>query len=170
MDRLYLTYADRRWRAGMESRSVRSSFLEELPEGPVERIVAGGFRSWGRAGRRGEATAGAGSLGSAWSGFDPADDPGPAPWWRSGVSAEPAEAPSSEASGGRSESDGLRYDYSDSQVPLELAPGVRVVHPRFGEGVILAVRGAGRGTKVDIEFDDVGTKKVIVAYSGLRPV
>jgi DNA helicase-2/ATP-dependent DNA helicase PcrA len=168
MDRLYLTYADRRWRAGMESRSERSSFLEELPEEPIDRLVAGGFRSWRRGGRRG-ATAGSRAFESAGLGSDPVEDAGPNPWWRSAVYPEDAESRPPGSSGGPSGSDDLRYDYSDSQVPLELAPGVRVVHPRFGAGVILAVSGAGSGAKADIEFEDVGTKKVIVAYAGLRP-
>ncbi len=170
MDRLYLTYADRRWRAGMESRSMRSSFLDELPEEPVERLVAGGFRSWRRGGERGASARAAEGFGSLRKRGQTEADGGPDPWWRVASASGRAAAGASESPSDPSATEGLRYDYSDSQVPLELAPGVRVVHPRFGEGVIVAVSGAGSAAKADIEFQDVGTKKVIVAYADLRPV
>lgn len=64
---------------------------------------------------------------------------------------------------------GLRYDYSDTQEALDLSPGSRIVHPRFGPGEILGVTGRGRDAKADIEFDDVGRKKVVVAFADLRP-
>lgn len=64
---------------------------------------------------------------------------------------------------------GLRYDYSDSQEPLDLSPGARIVHPSFGAGEVLAVSGAGRDARADIEFDEVGRKKVLLAYADLRP-
>ncbi|NNK48856.1 MAG: UvrD-helicase domain-containing protein, partial [Gemmatimonadetes bacterium] len=35
-DRLFITHADRRWRYGSEMRAEPSSFLQELPEGPVQ--------------------------------------------------------------------------------------------------------------------------------------
>ena len=78
-------------------------------------------------------------------------------WQRSAGQSEPPPA------------EGLRYDYSDSQIALEVKPGIRIVHPKFGEGLVLAVTGAGRETKAEIEFEGVGTKKVVVAYAGLRP-
>ncbi len=150
MDRLGLTYADQRWRAGMASRSAPSSFLDELPEEHVlPRLVASGWnRSRVRAG-----------------GVEPVRSFA----WRRG-----ADRPSSRADGslgsGRPASPGeLEYDYDDSQVPLALAPGARVVHPRFGAGEVLQVFGFGREAKADIEFEEVGRKKVVVAYAGLRP-
>ena len=52
---------------------------------------------------------------------------------------------------------------------VELAPGVRIMHPRFGPGEVLAIQGFGQEAKADIEFEEVGRKKVLVAYAGLRP-
>ena len=152
MDRLHLTYADRRWRAGTESRSSPSSFLDELPQGPIQRRLAGGAfgrskRSSGDLKMRGDSGEGAGA-------YD----------WRRNVRRGTSSRVSVPT-----EPDELRYDYSDSQERLELEPGARIVHPRFGEGRVLAVSGAGRGAKAEIEFEGVGTKKVIVAYAGLRP-
>ena len=54
-------------------------------------------------------------------------------------------------------------------IALEVKPVIRIVHPKFGEGLVLAVTGAGRETKAEIEFEVVGTKKVVVAFAGLRP-
>lgn len=144
MDRLVLTFADRRWRAGSQGWSEPSSFLEELPEGPVERRVIGDPFD-GRRARR---------LARPWRAWE---DAGSAPdfeWVRSAH---------------RGTGSGLRYDYGDTQLPLQVEPGARVVHPRFGEGTILAVSGSGRGAKVEIEFDGGGRKKVVVAHAGLRP-
>ncbi len=63
----------------------------------------------------------------------------------------------------------MRYDFSDSQEPLVLEEGARVVHPDFGSGTIVAVSGSGERIKAEIAFDDAGTRKVMVAYAGLRP-
>jgi DNA helicase-2/ATP-dependent DNA helicase PcrA len=159
MDRLHLTYTDRRWRAGMESRSSPSSFLDELPDEQIQRRLSGGARGFQSRPGVGGGRAMAGSALSGTSRWDP----GVAPtgerydWQRSSGPSEPPPA------------EGLRYDYSDSQITLELRPGTRIVHPKFGEGLVLTVTGAGRETKAEIEFEGVGTKKVVVAYAGLRP-
>ena len=159
MDRLHLTYADRRWRAGTESRSSPSSFLDELPDGPVERRLAGGGYGRGRPASPGLAPAGdLGGVPSARAA------PGGGYDWHRSVRRTAGSGATRSA-----EPDELRYDYSDTQVPLELKPGARIVHPRFGEGLVLEVSGAGREARAEIEFEEVGTKKVVVAYAGLRP-
>ncbi len=48
--------------------------------------------------------------------------------------------------------------------------GLRVRHPIFGEGSVTAVRGAGQGQKLDIRFDKVGVKTVLVRFANLEPV
>lgn len=69
----------------------------------------------------------------------------------------------------RSSGPGMRYDFSESQEDLRIEVGASVVHPEFGEGEIIAVVGHGRQTKVEINFGLEGTRKVMVAYAGLRP-
>ena len=159
MDALYLTFADRRWRAGMESRSAPSSFLDEIPPERAEHHVGGGVRA--TAGRAGGRRTGAprGVSGGAAA---------PAPGGRRfGWHPESAGSAGNGSTGG--EAGGLRYDYSDTQEALDLSPGARIVHPRFGAGEIVAVNGTGRDARADIEFDDVGRKKVVVAFADLRP-
>jgi DNA helicase-2/ATP-dependent DNA helicase PcrA len=169
-DRLFISHADRRWRYGSEMRSAPSSFLAELPAGPVQyRAPGGGTRQWGtaagarrqgtsrkpRAGEGGFADSSRGvSRGEGWSetaatSFD---------WHRGAKRHAQAEGKGA-----------LRYDYSDSQENLRLTVGARVVHPRFGDGLILSISGEGRLTRAEIEFDDGVRRKVMVAHAGLRP-
>ena len=160
-DGLFLTFADRRWRAGMESRSAPSSFLDEIPPEHAEHHLGGGVRTGGAAPSRrraggprsrpdAEVAAAAAPGGHA---FD---------WHRE--STRSAGNGSSARDAGR-----LRYDYSDTQETLDLSPGSRIVHPRFGAGEVLAVSGSGRDARADIDFDEVGRKKVMVAFAELRP-
>jgi DNA helicase-2/ATP-dependent DNA helicase PcrA len=60
-----------------------------------------------------------------------------------------------------------------SHVPDEAlgpyAPGARVVHPKFGTGVIKARSGAGQQAVVTVEFEQVGAKKLVLHYAPLQP-
>ena len=64
---------------------------------------------------------------------------------------------------------GVRYDFSESQEELRIEVGAAVLHPEFGHGEIIMVTGQGRQTKAEIDFGSEGTRKVMVAYAGLRP-
>lgn len=48
--------------------------------------------------------------------------------------------------------------------------GQRVRHPKFGEGVILQYEGSGAQSQVQIQFDDVGCKRLVVAFAKLTPI
>jgi DNA helicase-2/ATP-dependent DNA helicase PcrA len=155
-DLLYLTHADRRWRAGSGGESEPSPFLDEIPEGAVERRWAGGRR---RGAVRREVGPPAWRAGNASDAFA----------WRAGVEAAAGAGGRSLAGAGGTEDGELHYDFGDSQETLRLEPGERVVHPSFGEGTILDRSGAGRATKLTIEFDGAGTRKVMAAFAALRP-
>ena len=162
--RLFLSHADRRWRYGNETWSEPSSFLAELPEGPVTYRSVGGGRSRRRSGTSGwQGSSRGGRLdsgsrrvptGPGW------DDPGTTEfgWHRGGKRGSP---PASR--------DSLRYDYSETQEELVLAEGSDVIHPRFGQGRVVSVSGEGRLTRVEIEFVDGIRRKVMAAHAGLRP-
>jgi DNA helicase-2/ATP-dependent DNA helicase PcrA len=170
-DRLSLLHADRRWRAGMESHSAPSSFLDELPEDFVEHATGGGVRASTRSSsygssRRGSTTYGRGAVDRSSSGLDltgstaaPAAPGGSSFGWHREAIRKTPSVPDGE----------LRYDYGDSQEPVELVAGSKIIHPQFGSGEIVTITGLGRDAKAEIEFDDVGRKKVMVAYAGLRP-
>jgi len=67
------------------------------------------------------------------------------------------------------EGDGWEPDYeSGSQDVPRFVKGERVTHPTFGSGSVVAVSGFGRDTKVTVDFDEVGRKKLLVRYAELE--
>ncbi|MCG0276762.1 MAG: DNA helicase PcrA [Thermosediminibacteraceae bacterium] len=50
---------------------------------------------------------------------------------------------------------------------LELSPGDRVRHSKWGEGVVTAVYGAGENAEVAVNFASEGTKRLILKYAPL---
>lgn len=50
------------------------------------------------------------------------------------------------------------------------APGEEVVHPHFGPGTVVAVRGSGPEAVVSVAFPGGGVRHLLVAYAGLRRV
>jgi len=143
-DELFLSHADRRWRYGNESRSSPSSFLSELPDSSTE------YRRLGRLARASSNRQRPARSGVSFG------------WQRDARPRQSAVPDNDEA--------GLRYDFADSQEDLRIEAGVTVLHPQFGRGRILTVTGHGRQTKAEIDFGSGGTRKVMVAYAGLRPV
>ncbi|MCB1785422.1 MAG: DNA helicase II [Gammaproteobacteria bacterium] len=66
--------------------------------------------------------------------------------------------------------------YSPASVSLAAAQdatgfrlGQRVLHPKFGEGVILNAEGQGNGARVQVNFEQAGAKWLVVAYANLSP-
>jgi len=48
--------------------------------------------------------------------------------------------------------------------------GQRVQHPKFGEGVVLNAEGQGNSARVQVNFEQVGSKWLVVAYANLEAV
>ncbi len=48
--------------------------------------------------------------------------------------------------------------------------GQRVAHPKFGEGVVLNYEGRGAHARVQVNFEQVGTKWLVLAYANLGAV
>ncbi len=57
-----------------------------------------------------------------------------------------------------------------AQTPDGLGLGQRVIHPKFGEGVILALEGQGAQARVQVAFDEVGSKWLVLSYANLEAV
>jgi DNA helicase-2/ATP-dependent DNA helicase PcrA len=57
-------------------------------------------------------------------------------------------------------------------VPNEfnLKLGQRVMHPKFGEGVVLSFEGRGDNSRVQVKFADAGAKWLVAAYARLEAV
>ena len=58
--------------------------------------------------------------------------------------------------------------YSEESTGYRL--GQRVHHAKFGEGVVLNSEGQGKSARVQINFEDVGSKWLVVAYANLQPI
>jgi DNA helicase-2/ATP-dependent DNA helicase PcrA len=50
-------------------------------------------------------------------------------------------------------------------LPFKL--GARVVHAKFGEGVVMGYEGGGTHTVIAVQFAESGVKRLVVAYAGL---
>jgi DNA helicase-2/ATP-dependent DNA helicase PcrA len=46
--------------------------------------------------------------------------------------------------------------------------GQRVCHPKFGEGVILGTEGKGASARIQVNFESVGSKWLVLAYARLE--
>ncbi|HEX9411613.1 MAG TPA: DNA helicase PcrA [Actinomycetota bacterium] len=51
--------------------------------------------------------------------------------------------------------------------PLAVAAGDTVVHDRWGEGVVVSISGAGERAEATIAFQEVGEKRLLLAYAPL---
>jgi DNA helicase-2/ATP-dependent DNA helicase PcrA len=48
--------------------------------------------------------------------------------------------------------------------------GQRVSHPKFGLGTVLNSEGKGASTRIQVNFEEVGAKWLVLAYARLEPV
>lgn len=60
--------------------------------------------------------------------------------------------------------------YHDTQEMTGFNLGQRVQHAKFGEGVVLNAEGQGRSARVQVNFEEVGSKWLVVAYANLSPL
>lgn len=138
MEKLYLTHARVRRRAGEVLRCVPSSFLESIPRELLEERTT---PTLARTRTLGEER------------------------WRSRRRSSAAGSPWDDDGGQES---GLVVDYSESQDAPRFVKGEVVRHPTFGRGTIRELSGFGRDLKAVIEFESVGRKKIIVRYANLQ--
>ena len=61
-------------------------------------------------------------------------------------------------------------DWHDAEPAGEFKLGQRVEHPKFGEGVVLTYEGQGNHARVQVNFEAVGAKWLVVAYANLQSV
>ena len=54
------------------------------------------------------------------------------------------------------------------ETPEGISLGQRVVHPKFGEGIILNCEGQGSSARVEVNFDSEGSKWLVLAYANLQ--
>ena len=65
-----------------------------------------------------------------------------------------------------------RKDFKETKFEFEdeigIALGQRVMHKKFGEGVVLNYEGSGDAARVQINFNHAGTKWLVMAYANLE--
>lgn len=62
-----------------------------------------------------------------------------------------------------------RNDIGKSKADGELSLGQRVSHAKFGEGVILNLEGSGGHMRIQVNFEQAGSKWLVAAYANLIP-
>ena len=98
------------------------------------------------------------------------------PWARErGLPTEVARVAAAGAGGGSRAADGsTTIDYTYGQDPggesVAIRPGTRVRHAQFGPGVVRWVEGAGESTKVTVQFERAGTRKLLLRFAPLEVV
>jgi DNA helicase-2/ATP-dependent DNA helicase PcrA len=73
--------------------------------------------------------------------------------------------------GARFREDQEKYSYEDEDqsAAMGLRPGMRVRHPQFGVGTVLAVEEHTDDYKITVRFNSVGQKKLLARFAKLEP-
>ena len=157
---LPLTTARRRLFFGRRAPAMPSRFLKEIPEENMEWLSKPQPRSvesdigWGDG--LGDGYAGQyGGYGERYGSYGSGQSPRAAPVVASRAPAAPTTKPLQAAAGGvrkAAPAGGL----------MQLAPGESVRHDAFGQGMVLSVRVMGNDALIEVAFDTVGTKKLML--------
>ncbi len=159
--KLWLTFANARYRFGNLVQNDPSRFLEELPEKYLDRSYAGG-------GARNQGTGTSQfNMGSAFQrmqrGF-PSAGSNAAP----AGSSKPAYMPAKPApTAVKQHIPSVDFVASDTS---QLQPGQKVEHQKFGFGVVAKMEGAAHNPIATINFEQNGEKKIMLNYAKLRIV
>ena len=165
--RLYLSFAQMRMLHGQTRYSMRSRFLDELPEGPLKWLTP-------RTQSRAEPAWSEGYRG-AWEGFDaparggarPAHGgTGPSAWGssgRGGAGRGGADHGDTGRLGPHEQRAAQRFDRG---IPYRVGQGV--AHARFGEGVIVGIEGSGDDARVQVDFGRAGVKWLALSVAKLE--
>jgi len=160
--RLWLTYANNRYRFGQLVQNDPSRFIEEVPEQYVDRSFAGG-------GLRNQGFGGGSAFDRMNGGFrssDPSGEKryGPPPSKKPEPSrpAYLGPAPKPQTVEHKPSQDFVASDLSG------LAEGQKVEHQKFGFGEVLKMEGSAHNPIATIKFDLNGEKKIMLNYAKLR--
>jgi DNA helicase-2/ATP-dependent DNA helicase PcrA len=157
--KLWITYANTRYKFGQVVQNEPSRFLDELPDEYLDRSFAGGGL------RNQKPTTGFGTASErmrGWgSGFDTTTRPSEKP-------SKPSYMPAKtqvEKPVAHTPSEGfVASDTSD------LRAGQRVEHQKFGYGEVLKMEGASHNPIATIRFELNGEKKIMLNYAKIRIV
>ncbi|HEX5667339.1 MAG TPA: UvrD-helicase domain-containing protein [Chitinophagaceae bacterium] len=165
--RLWITYANTRYKFGSLVQNEPSRFIDELPEQFIDRSFAGGgIRNQGLGGSaydrmhggwKNNSSGGGGRNNQAWE----AEQRYGAPPKSTTPSFMPPKAPPKVVEHVPS------ADFKPSDTS-SLEAGMKVEHQKFGFGEVVKMEGAAHNPIATIKFDNNGEKKIMLNYAKLR--
>ena len=162
--KLWITYANARYRFGNLVQNEPSRFLDEIPEEYVDKSYAGGgsrntgFSNMGSAYERMHRGLG-GSNESSWKAEK---QYGPPPQKQKSVVSQIAQAAQNKTVEHTPSADFKASDTSGLQV------GQKVEHQKFGFGEVTKMEGAAHNPIATVKFEHNGEKKIMLNYAKLR--
>ncbi|OQP45629.1 ATP-dependent helicase [Niastella populi] len=167
-ERLWISYANTRYRFGNLVQNEPSRFLEELPEQYVDRSFAGGgMRNQGIGNRSAYDRMNGGGWGGGQSANQAEKRYGPPPSKKAStptsttpsyISPKPQNKPVEHVPS----ADFVASDVSNLQV------GQRVEHQKFGFGEVVKMEGSAHNPIATVKFELNGEKKIMLNYARLR--
>jgi DNA helicase-2/ATP-dependent DNA helicase PcrA len=167
-EKLWITYANTRYRFGSLVQNEPSRFINELPEKYLDRSFAGG-------GMRNQGNLGGGSAfdrmhGGGWgnqsgnrqSANDAEKRYGPPPSKKPSTPSYVTPKPQQKAVEHVPSPDFVASDISNLQV------GQRVEHQKFGFGEVVKMEGSAHNPIATVKFEMNGEKKIMLNYAKLR--
>lgn len=161
-ERLWISYANTRYRFGNLIQNEPSRFLEELPEIYLDRSFAGGgMRNQGGGNRSAYDRMNGGGWGTQSA--DQAEKRyGPAPSKKPSTPSYITPKPQNKAVEHVPSADFVASDISNLQV------GQRVEHQKFGFGEVIKMEGSAHNPIATVKFELNGEKKIMLNYARLR--
>ncbi|MBO9591749.1 MAG: UvrD-helicase domain-containing protein [Niabella sp.] len=166
-NKLWITYANTRYKFGSLVQNEPSRFIEELPKDHIDNTYAGG-------GTKMQSSFGFGSTGSVYERMNGGG-------WSTGKSALSAEkkygpppakkttpeylGPKPEAKKVVEHTPSVDFQASDTN---DIAVGQKVEHQKFGFGEVLKLEGSQHNRMAIIRFDVNGEKKILLNYARLK--
>ncbi|HNP21045.1 MAG TPA: 3'-5' exonuclease [Panacibacter sp.] len=164
--RLWLSYANSRYRFGNLVQNEPSRFLQELPEDYLDKSYSGGgARNQSNSGGFGSASAfdrmngGFGSAARAERQYGP-------PPARQDANKKPSYLPAQPAA-----PKVVEHKPSEDFIPSDtssLQAGQKVEHQKFGFGEVIKMEGASHNPIATVKFEHNGEKKIMLNYAKLR--
>lgn len=152
--RLYLTYANTRYRFGQLVQSDASRFISEIPEEFIDKSYAGGGLKNQSSGR--------GLMGSAFERMQRG--------FGSSGNTEQKERPAVTTLLTNTRPKEIVHTPSPNFAPSDvtkLEPGQKVEHQKFGFGEVLKMEGSAHNPVATIKFEHNGEKKIMLNYAKL---
>ncbi|NDC76809.1 MAG: hypothetical protein EBZ67_02875, partial [Chitinophagia bacterium] len=167
--RLWITYANTRYKFGQIVQNEPSRFIDELPEAFVDRSYAGGGM---RNVSSGYGNQNASERMRGWNQNPGTGDASSKKPYRNGHNAEPPARPAYMPPK-PSVSTPVEHTPSPDFKPSDtsnLKAGQKVEHQKFGFGVVVKMEGATHNPIATIRFDLNGEKKIMLNYAKIRIV